>query len=476
MKVLLGLRIGHPVRQAGILLVVLALIAVIAGCAELEELDPPCEDLEIRDWHDLDAVRNNPRGHHRLMNDLDSTTAGYAELAGPTADGGRGWEPIRGRRPPYSQRLFSGTFDGQGYEIRDLHVNRWPDPGLFALVRNGGVIKDVHVRNATVTDGLPGGGLAADHPGCFRGAGLSASLDERLWGGGILVAENEGTVINCSAHGSVSVGSYVGGLVGINWGTVTDSSFTGSVTGWRQVGGLVGRNWGGRANVISCHTTANVTGELSVGGLVGLNRGTVDGSHSMGDVDGRWGVGGLVGTNEGQWDGLAGLDEGAVIDSFSAGSVAGIVGVGGLVGENGGTVGDSYSAAIVAGEDEAGGLVGSNYYGPPGWAPCAGNITRCYAIGKVSGQSSVGGLVGDNPGSVSDSFWDVEASGMEESDGGTGKTTVKMMDIATYTETEGLDEAWDMVAVADTDQRNPAHVWNIVDGQTYPFLSWQSAA
>ena len=43
--------------------------------------------LGIRDWNDLDDVRNNLGGQHILMNDLDSTTAGYEELASPTANG-----------------------------------------------------------------------------------------------------------------------------------------------------------------------------------------------------------------------------------------------------------------------------------------------------------------------------------------------------------------------------------------------------
>ncbi len=76
---------------------------------------------------------------------------------------------------------------------------------------------------------------------------------------------------------------------------------------------------------------------------------------------------------------------------------------------------------------------------------------------------------------MSDSFWDVETSGMEESDGGTGKTTAEMMDIATFTDTEtkGLEEPWDMVAV-DPGESDGDHIWNMVDGETYPFLSWQS--
>jgi hypothetical protein len=52
------------------------------------------------------------------------------------------------------------------------------------------------------------------------------------------------------------------------------------------------------------------------------------------------------------------------------------------------------------------------------------------------------------------------------SDGGTGKTTVEMQNIATFT-------AWDIIAVVDPGEPNPASIWNIVDGETYPFLSWE---
>jgi len=87
----------------------------------------------------------------------------------------------------------------------------------------------------------------------------------------------------------------------------------------------------------------------------------------------------------------------------------------------------------------------------------------------VTGNSSVGGLVGANNGTVSNSFWDIETSGQATSGGGTGKTTVQMQDISTFSGT-----GWSMVAVVNPSIRNYAYIWNIVDGQTYPFLSWQS--
>jgi len=43
-----------------------------------------------------------------------------------------------------------------------------------------------------------------------------------------------------------------------------------------------------------------------------------------------------------------------------------------------------------------------------------------------------------------------------------------MQDIATFS-----GAAWGIVAVGSLVERNPAYIWNIVDDETYPFLSWQ---
>ena len=88
--------------------------------------------------------------------------------------------------------------------------------------------------------------------------------------------------------------------------------------------------------------------------------------------------------------------------------------------------------------------------------------------GSVTGYFYVGGLVGSNEGTVSNSFWDVEAAGIQAGVAGQGKTTVEMKDIATFA-------GWEIVAV-DSGETNPAYIWNIVDGRAYPFLSWQSVS
>jgi hypothetical protein len=300
----------------------------------------------IRNWQDLYAIRDDPGDNYLLMNDLDSTTVGYEELASPTANGGKGWQPIGSFNVDLYKPAdpFTGTFDGQGYEIRDLFIDRsdkW-GVGLFGWVGGGGIIKNVGVVNANVTGYL-----------------------------------------------------YVGGLVGGNNYTISD-----------------------------CYATGNVTGNTNVGGLVGVNF------------------------------------EGDVSNSYATGTVTGVVGssgVGGLVGANAGIVSNSYSTGNITSNQTAGGLVGYNL----------GTVSNSYSTGSVTGEERVGGLVGKNDGTVSNSFWDIETSGQATSDGGTGKTTTGMKGIATF-----LGAAWDIIAVAPG-STNSTYTWNIVDGVTYPFLSWQ---
>ena len=119
-----GSRRQRDVARASIFLIMVALIAGMVGCTL-----PP---VQIEDWHDLNAIRDNPAGRYRLMNNLDSTALGYARLASKTANQGKGWQPIG-----TSDNPFTGSFDGHGYEIWDLSVDR-PDEEEVGLFGRGG--------------------------------------------------------------------------------------------------------------------------------------------------------------------------------------------------------------------------------------------------------------------------------------------------------------------------------------------------
>jgi hypothetical protein len=191
----------------------------------------------------------------------------------------------------------------------------------------------------------------------------------------------------------------------------------------------------------------SITGDWAVGGLVGHNEGTVSNCHSTGNVFGHeYEVGGLVGCS---W--------GDVVNSYSNSNVSGMFEIGGLVGHNLFEVSNSYSTGNVTGDQYTGGLVGYNEY----------TLSNCYSTGNVTGYYG-GGLVGYSNNTVSNCFWDTETSGQTTSDGGTGKTTAEMKDFTTFS-----GATWNITAVANSGTRNPAYIWNIVDDETYPFLSWQ---
>ena len=209
MKIIPSSRRNRYIAGVGIVLVAVTLIVGMISCGGTPS------SVEIRDWYDLDAIRDNLSGNYTLMNDLDSTTAGYEELASPTANNGTGWQPIGTQ-----VEGFTGTFDGQGYEISDLFINR-PDKicvGLFGHVGEGGVIKNLGVVNVAVIG--------------YRRVGSMLGYNE------------EGTVTNSCSSGSVTGSTSVGGLVGGNEGIVSNSYSTGNVTGDSFVGGLVEGNDG----------------------------------------------------------------------------------------------------------------------------------------------------------------------------------------------------------------------------------------
>jgi hypothetical protein len=211
---------------------------------------------EIWDWHDLNAIRENLDGSYVLMNNLDSNTAGYEELASPTANQGKGWEPIGGVsvHPELGCMIpvdpLTGGLYGQGYEIRDLFISRPNEEGVGLFGSVGlAVIKSLGVTDADVTG-------------------------HRYVGSLVGYAPEHSAVSNSYSTGTIS-GDCVGGLMGYNVGTVSNSYFSGNVTGDQYVGGLLGENTG---TVSNCYSTGSVTGDGYVGGLVGMNfesRGTV---------------------------------------------------------------------------------------------------------------------------------------------------------------------------------------------------------
>jgi hypothetical protein len=116
--------------------------------------------------------------------------------------------------------------------------------------------------------------------------------------------------------------------------------------------------------------------------------------------------------------------------------VGGLVGINTTLGDpSPGTINQSYAAGAVTGgvNSTVGGLVGQN----------GGSITQTYAVGQVTtGSGGVGGglvaqatvtaqappgyVFNSGPGTVSNSYYDTQTTGQQNSAGGTGLSTAQL--------------------------------------------------
>jgi filamentous hemagglutinin family protein len=204
-----------------------------------------------------------------------------------------------------------------------------------------------------------------------------------------------------------------------------------------------------------------ITGNGYVGGLVGAlgnddggtpGTGSISNAFSTGNVNGSIYVGGLAGLNHGT----------SITTSYTGGTVSGGSYVGGVVGSGLSALADCYStSAVTASYGPVGGLEGENYYG--------GSITDCYSSGLVTGTDEVGGLLGRNlGGSVNNSFWDTDTSGITSPTGGIGSGTNSGATPATTADLESQSYILANAPVSPT--WNFSTVWTTNGGTTIPQL------
>ncbi|MCK5773905.1 MAG: hypothetical protein KAH57_08970 [Thermoplasmata archaeon] len=248
------------------------------------------DPYQIADIDQLQEMNLSLDAHYVLINDIDaSATSGW--------NSGEGFVPIG--NVTYDYR-FTGSLDGQEYNITDLFINRTTTDyvGLFGYISPGASLNDIGLIDNDVNGSSCVGGL---------------------------VGGSQCTIKNCYTTGSVSGNQMVGGLVGVNGGPVENCYATGNVTGGYSVGGLVGQNSG---PVENCYATGDVSGGYDVGGLVGYNSQywSISNCYATGNVSGTGSsIGGLVGN----------IEDSEISNCYAAGNVSGTgSSIGGLVGHS----------------------------------------------------------------------------------------------------------------------------------------------
>jgi hypothetical protein len=214
-------------------------------------------------------------GDHFIQTaDIDaSSTSGW--------DSGNGFTPIG-----TSGTNFTGSYDGNGYAITWLTINRssTSNIGMFSFI-----------DGATLTN-----------------IGL----------------------IDVNFDGN----DYVGGLVGEAYSAsiITRNYVTGTVSGARHVGGIIGNYEPGAAFIATSdfsenYSEASVNGTINAGGIVGFNLGTIRNCYAIGDVRAST-------RNAG---GIAGRSNNTIATSYASSAITGNQS-GGLIGENYGIITNSF--------------------------------------------------------------------------------------------------------------------------------------
>ena len=219
---------------------------------------------------------------------------------------------------------FGGTFRGQDHRITGLSLTGSGNVrGLFRYLQAGATVQDLTVEG-------------------------TVSPKDRQDDLGLLAGVNYGTVVNCSASGSVSGDNRIGGLVGTNEtsGQLISCKFTGSVTGKHSAAGIVGENRGTLArcvnygsvntrdledapktdytNLQQLNSMENAPVYTDIGGVVGLSDGTVQSCRNEGAVGYEHigcNIGGVAGRSSGWLDGC--VNTGVVLGRKDVGGVVG---------------------------------------------------------------------------------------------------------------------------------------------------------
>ena len=160
----------------------------------------PEDPYIITTAEELASVNDDLTACYKLENDIDLTDY----LSSST----EGWLPIGD-----ATNKFQGNFDGNGYKITGLWINRTATNnsdcyiGLFGVINTGGVVNNLGVKIGS--SGVNGyayvGGLAGQNFGtitnCYTTGNISASYNLNSDAGGLIGYNGEnGFIINCYAN------------------------------------------------------------------------------------------------------------------------------------------------------------------------------------------------------------------------------------------------------------------------------------
>lgn len=182
--------------------------------------------------------------YFKLGNDITYSYVGY----GPTESNYTGigkliFDPYQNNEPEFIG--FNGTFDGNGKTIRGIrmyesdYMSTMVCPGIFNLISNHGVVKNLTVQDTKISAEACAGGIVGmiyqgSVQNCISYADLYVIKANVMNGliGGIAGESILGSISNCTSYSTITIGDnyencqYVGGIVGGVQMGVTDNCYS----------------------------------------------------------------------------------------------------------------------------------------------------------------------------------------------------------------------------------------------------------
>jgi len=306
---------------------------------------------------------------------------------------------------------FAGTFDGNGYTMSNLTINKpaLALQGLFGTANNGAKFQNVTLNNFNITAGGYSGGLLGVNwnSSIVNNVKITNSNIQTTGGatGGLVGYAGTLTMNNCQANINVSAGGEAGGLIGrvYSGANISKCSSAGSVSGGGSVGGILANNAGYNvSNITECSNSASITGSPF--------------SNS---------TGGIFGGGGDDWLSMN------IRNCYSTGSIT-----------------------------NGGGLIGYIY----------GDLTveNCYSSGSTTG-ANYGGFSGETPTSATNNFWNTETSGKNNGTqygniaGITGITSAQAANSSTFISAGFSSAIWDF-----SNPGSPQLAWQVASTPSTP--------
>lgn len=412
---------------------------------------------------DLNHIRNDLSGSYKLMNDIHFTKEDF-QPGGDFYHQGNGWIPIG--NDTEDENMFTGSFDGNGYQISGLTLTPTDvKAGAYGLFGDSeGDIINLALTNLTITvNANRGHDQNTENTGIYVGG-----LIGKIYGGTISGCTISGSIEVISNNIDVNASGLAGGHHEV-WRKVTIQECNNdadvkvnTIDASANAAGIV--NWGSSLVVKDSSNTGEIEAKVSMMGdeiYLPSAGGIINYLTSSAQIKTSYNTGNIT----------------AKVDSKS--SFGTTAGAGGIAASSHGLIYQSYNTGTVTSDHKmvAGGIVGDNNNGS--------KIIDCYNIGTIQYGRTVatGGIAGANYGAIRTSYnlGDVkfeEYSGQESvTKNVVGDSKLNLTGIANCYKAEGeetqVEKGVTILTAAQFCKQqsfqgfNFATVWGISDGVPY---------